>query len=741
MQDIELLFELEGLGCANCADKIEKQVKALPDISVGEVNFMHQSLRVVVGRHSRQNSVASEIESIVHAIEPDVKVRQLPDPARSFKETGSERKCEDRDGCDCGSVYAPDSLLADSQKKDTQIRNLKTRLLVGAVIFSAAFVLEHGGDFSKGILFSLYLTAYLILGFPVLLKAVSNIGRGKVFDEHFLMAIATIGALLISQWSEAAAVMLFYQLGELFQTTAVHRSRRSITELLSIRPDYANVQKGDALVKVSPDCVSIGDLVVVKPGEKVPLDGIVRTGRSMVDTSALTGESVFAEVEQGDTILSGCINKDGVLTVEVTASFGESTVTKIIEMVTNAGSRKTQSENLITRFAGIYTPVVVAAAILLAVIPPLFFGGDFAVWIYRALSFLVISCPCALVISVPLGYFGGIGAASKRGILVKGSNFLDSLARADSIIFDKTGTLTKGEFAVSQMTPAPGFQELDLLGAASVAEWYSDHPIAVSVRRAAQERGIISSVPDTEAYVEMAGRGVSVHTDERDILVGNRKLMIESGVIEVPDVQTDGTLLFVAIDNRFAGYLEIADEVKPEASKAIAQLKELHISRIALLTGDHAAAAGNVAGQLGITDVYSGMLPAQKLEKVEELLAQRFSAAAQKGSLVFVGDGINDAPVLARADIGIAIGALASGAAIEAADIVIMTDDLQALPKAIRIARKTKRIVMENIFFALFVKGLILVLAALGLIGLWFAIFADVGVAIMAILNSIRAGR
>lgn len=741
MPDNELLFELEGLGCASCAAKIEKRVKALPDISVSEVNFMQQSLRVVVGRNSRQNLVASEIESIVRAIEPDVKVRQLPDSARSYKETGSEGKCDDRDGCGCGAVYMPDSLLADSQKKDTQIRRLKIRLLAGAVVFSAAFVLEHGGAFSKGLLFSLYLAAYLILGFPVLLKAVSNIGRGKVFDEHFLMAIATIGALLISQWSEAAAVMLFYQLGELFQTTAVHRSRRSITELLSIRPDYANVQKGDALVKVSPDCVSIGDLVVIKPGEKVPLDGIVRTGRSMVDTSALTGESVFAEVEPGDTILSGCINKDGVLTVEVTASFGESTVTKIIEMVTSAGSRKTQSENLITRFAGIYTPIVVAAALLLGVIPPLFFGGDFADWIYRALSFLVISCPCALVISVPLGYFGGIGAASKRGILVKGSNFLDALARADTIVFDKTGTLTKGEFAVSQMTPAPGFQEVDLLRAASAAEWYSDHPIAVSVRRAAQERGIFPSVPETNAYTEMAGRGVSVHTDESNILVGNRKLMIESGVAEVPDVKTAGTLLFVAVDNRFAGYLEIADEVKPEASKAIAQLKELHIGRIALLTGDHAAAAGHVAGQLGINDVYSGMLPAQKLEKVEELLAQRFSDAAQKGSLIFVGDGINDAPVLARADIGIAIGAMASGAAIEAADIVIMTDDLQALPKAIRIARKTKRIVMENIFFALFVKGLILVLAALGLTSLWFAIFADVGVAVLAILNSARAGR
>lgn len=741
MPENELIFELEDLGCADCAAKIEKRIKALPDISVGEVNFMQQSLRVVVRSHTQLNLIVSQIESIVHAIEPDIKVRQRTVSERSTNVTGIDSKCDSGDGCACGSAYTADSLLEDSRKKDSQIRNLKMQLLAGAVIFAAAFVLEHLGAVSKWILFPLYLTAYLILGFPVLFKAVSNIGRGKIFDEHFLMSIATIGALLISQWSEAAAVMLFYQLGELFQMTAVHRSRRSITELLSIRPDYANVQKGDVLVKVSPDCVSIGDLVVVKPGEKVPLDGIVRTGRSMVDTSALTGESVFAEVEPGDTILSGCINKDGVLTVEVTSSFGESTVSKIIEMVTNAGSRKTQSENLITRFAGIYTPAVVAAAVLLAVIPPLFFGGAFAVWIYRALSFLVISCPCALVISVPLGYFGGIGAASRRGILVKGSNFLDTLARADSIVFDKTGTLTKGEFAVSQMTAAPGFEELEMLKAASAAEWYSDHPIAASVRRAAQERGINPSVPDTDAYTEMAGRGVSVHTVERDILVGNRKLMIESGVVDVPDVETAGTLLFVAVDSRFAGYLEIADEVKPEASKAIAQLKELHIGRIALLTGDHAAAAGHVAGQLGISEVYSGMLPAQKLEKVEELLVQKISAEGSKGSLVFVGDGINDAPVLARADIGIAIGAMASGAAIEAADIVIMTDDLQALPKAIRIARKTKRIVMENIFFALFVKGLILALAAFGLTSLWFAIFADVGVAFLAILNSVRAGR
>ena len=740
MPDYEMLFELEGLGCANCAAKIERKVKDLPEISSGEVNFMQQSMRVNLLDKEQEKPMVRAIESIVHSFEPDVKVKRLASATSAVT-------C-DKDGCDCNSAFAPDSLLADSEKKEKQITDLKIQLSIGALIYAAAFVLDHWSGVSKAVFLSLYLASYLILGFPVLLKAVNNIRRGRVFDENFLMSIATIGALSISQWSEAVAVMLFYQLGEYFQSTAVHRSRRSISELLSIRPDYANVLTGDVLTKVRPDSVSIGDVVIVKPGEKVPLDGVVLTGSSALDTSALTGESVFREVEPGDAILSGCINKQGVLTIEVTASFGESTVSKIIEMVTNAGSRKTRSENLITRFAAIYTPIVVGSAVLLAVVPPLLFNGNFEVWIYRALSFLVISCPCALVISVPLGYFGGIGAASRKGILIKGSNFLDALDHVDNIVFDKTGTLTKGVFSVSKIVSADSRSEEDLLRIAAMAEAYSDHPIAVSVRRNAQEKGVIPTLLETQAYKEIAGRGVSVNTPEGEILVGNKKMMTESHIENVPSPDTVGTLLFVAVNNQFVGYLEIADETKSEAARSIGQLRDLNISNISILTGDHTASANMVAGELGITDVYSELLPSQKLEKIEELLAVRSvnqapnkRRSAQPGTLAYVGDGINDAPVLVRADIGIAIGAMASGAAIEAADIVIMTDDMEALPKAIRIARKTKRIVMENIFFALFIKALILALAALGLTNLWFAIFADVGVAVLAILNSVRAGR
>ena len=662
------------------------------------------------------------------------------------------------DECDCASAFSQESLLAPGDIKKKKIRNLKLQILIGAIIFVVAFVLDHWSSVPKYVFMGLYMAAYLVLGFSVLKRAATNLIRGKVFDENFLMSIATIGALCISQWSEAVAVMLFYQVGEYFQTTAIDRSRRSIENLAQIRPDYANIPSGETLQKVNPETIKVGDIIVVKPGERVPLDGIVKSGRSTLDTSALTGESVFRDVDAGDTILSGCINNEGVLTIEVTATYGESTVSKIIEMVSGAGSRKSQRENLITRFAAVYTPVVVVAAVLLAIIPPLVFGEEFSVWVYRALSFLVISCPCALVVSVPLGYFGGIGAASKRGILVKGSNYLDALGEADSIIFDKTGTLTKGSFSVSKVVPALSDEgalsvtkeakvsESALIEMAAIAEAYSDHPIAVSVRSAAQQRGICPASISPDAYREMAGRGVSVTAQGREILVGNKKLMTESGITGVPEIETAGTLLFVASDRKFAGYIEIEDEIKPEAAGAIKELQNLHIAHIGLLTGDHASSAQKTAGVLGITDVYSELLPSQKLEKMEEILTHRKSvmsksSAQKKGTLVYVGDGINDAPVLVRADIGIAIGAMASGAAIEAADIVIMSDDLTALGKAIRIARKTKRIVMENIIFALSVKGLILILAALGLTNLWFAIFADVGVAIIAILNSVRAGR
>jgi Cd2+/Zn2+-exporting ATPase len=646
----------------------------------------------------------------------------------------------DKGSCDCSGAFSKNSLLEDSQKQDREIRTMKTIVLAGGFLYAIAFVFDIFGGLSEQILLPMFLASYAVLGFPVLYKAAANIRKGKIFDENFLMSVATLGALAIGQWSEAVAVMLFYQVGDLFQKTAVHRSKRSIQELLKIRPDYANVQKGDELLQVCPDSVDVGDMIVVKPGEKIPLDGIVQAGSSLLDTAAITGESALREVEPGDTVLSGCINRDGVLTIRVTSIFGESTVSKIIEMVTNAGSRKTKSENFISRFARVYTPVVVGSAVLLAFVPPLFFGGDLSSWIYRAMSFLVISCPCALVISVPLGYFGGIGAASRRGILIKGSHFLDALREADEIVFDKTGTLTVGVFAVTETVAEEHTSKEDLLRLAYIAEAYSDHPIALSVRKEALERNVTASFPEPSAYREKAGRGVYVATDEGDLRAGNRKWMLEEGISDVPPTKDSGTMLYVAIGNRFAGYLRMEDQVRPEAAKAISMLNSLRVHKLSILTGDHEPAANKVAAELGIKNTFSDLLPSQKLEKIEDRMKNR-SGTKSNGTLIFVGDGINDAPVLARADVGIAMGAMASGAAIEAADVVIMTDDLTALPSVIQIARKTRRIVVENIIFALTVKGLILVLAALGLTNLWVAIFADVGVSVLAILNALRAGR
>ena len=569
-------------------------------------------------------------------------------------------KTDESCNCDCGRAFEPETLLKENGAQEASIRRLKIEILAGGILFAAAFLLDRITGASNSIVLTLYVAAYMVLGFSVLFKAAVNISKGEIFDENFLMAIATIGALAIWQWSEAAAVMLFYQVGELFQKSALHRSRRSIAELAAMRPDYANVMKGEELVRVHPDVVAIGDVIVVKPGEKVPLDGVVRDGCSMLDTSALTGESLLREVEPGDPILSGCINRAGVLSVEVTAGFGESTVSKIIEMVTNAGSRKTKSENMITRFAKVYTPVVVIGAVLLAVIPTLFFGGVFSVWLYRALSFLVISCPCALVISVPLGYFGGIGAASRKGILIKGSHYLDALQDTDQIVFDKTGTLTSGVFSVTRVVSGDGLQPEELVRLALIAEAYSDHPIALSVRNAARERKIDAAFPDPSAYKETAGRGVSVLTENGEIHVGNRKWMMDTGISGVPEIEADGTVLFVAADHTYAGYLEIADQVRPEASRTIAMLRELRVTNLSILTGDHRTSAENVAEELCITQVYPDLLPAQKLEKMEEIFASRKTDQQKNGSVLFVGDGINDAPVLARADVGIAIGAMAS---------------------------------------------------------------------------------
>ena len=576
--------------------------------------------------------------------------------------------------------------------------------------------------------FGLYLIPYLIVGWDVLRKAGRNIRGGQVFDENFLMSVATLGAFGCGEYPEAVAVMLFYQVGELFQSVAVGRSRRSIAALMDIRPDYAHIERDGGLVQVDPEEVSVGDTIVVKAGEKIPLDGVVTAGESTVDTAALTGESLPRDVGVGSEVLSGCVNLSGVLRIEVKKAFGESTVSKILELVENAGSKKAKAENFITKFARYYTPVVVFAALALALIPPLF-TGEWSLWIQRGLTFLVVSCPCALVISVPLSFFGGIGGASKQGILVKGGNYLEALAEAGIVVFDKTGTLTRGSFAVCAVQPV-GMERDALLELAALAEAYSDHPISRSLRASYGGEIDLSRLGAVE---EVAGQGVKAVVDGRVVLAGNEKLLASRGIACGPCDQT-GTVIHVAVDGVYGGCVVIADEIKPDAAQAVRGLRGAGVGRIVMLTGDRKAVGEGVAAELGISEVRAELLPGQKVEAVERLLAQKTG----KEKLVFVGDGVNDAPVLARADIGVAMGALGSDAAIEAADVVLMDDAPSKLPEAIRIAKKTLRIVRQNIVFSLAVKGAVLILAAVGLANMWWAVFADVGVMVLAVLNAGR---
>ena len=559
-----------------------------------------------------------------------------------------------------------------------------------------------------------------------------NISRGQVFDENFLMAIATIGAFFVGEYSEGVAVMLFYQVGELFQSYAVNKSRRSIAALMDIRPDYANVERNGEQITVDPEEIRIDEIIVVKPGEKVPLDGIVVEGSSSLDTAALTGESVPRKVEAGQDILSGVINLNGVLRIQVTKPFGESTVAKIFDLVENASSKKSKSENFITKFARYYTPAVVIAALMLAVFPPLLLGAHFSEWIHRALIFLVISCPCALVISIPLSFFGGIGGASKAGVLVKGSNYLEALSQAEIVVFDKTGTLTKGTFQVTKICPE-GVSKEDLLRFASYAESYSNHPISQSLKRAYGLEIESSKVEDVE---EFSGKGVKAVVEGTIVYAGNRKLMLMQN-IAVDESDLVGTIVHVALNGKYAGYILIADEIKEDAKEAISAIQQLGMKRTVMLTGDNRETGEAVAAELGLNEVYTELLPGDKMEKMEEL----FQKKSEKGKLVYVGDGINDAPVLTRADIGIAMGALGADAAIEAADIVIMTDEPSKIADALRISRKTLGIVRQNIIFALGIKGLFLIMGAFGMANMWEAVFADVGVSVIAILNAMRALR
>ena len=605
-------------------------------------------------------------------------------------------------------------------------RHLLTRIIVAAVLFLAGSLL-HLPELAE---MAVFLVCYVVVGWDIVWKAITNILHGQVFDENFLMTIATIGALILGEHSEGVAVMLFYQVGEWFQSYAVSKSRKSIASLMDIRPDYANIERDGKLVQVDPDEVQIGETIVVKPGERIPLDGTILKGFSTLDTSALTGESMPREVEPGMEVISGCINQNGLLRVRVTKEFGESTVAKILDLVENASDKKGRIENFITRFARYYTPVVVFAALALAILPPLITQQPFSTWIYRALTFLVISCPCALVISIPLSFFGGIGGASKIGVLVKGSNYLEALANTEVVVFDKTGTLTKGSFAVSEIHPV-GMEEAQLLELAAYAEDYSNHPISLSIKNAYGEKIDNSRVSDVQ---EIAGHGVQAVIDGKTILAGNTKLMEKAHIKYTPSSAV-GTVVYLACDGKYAGCIIIEDEIKADAPAAIKLLKSAGIRKTVMLTGDAQPVAQAVAQQLGLDEYHAGLLPGDKVDQIEKLLA----AKQPKENLAFVGDGINDAPVLSRADVGIAMGALGSDAAIEAADVVLMDDDPAKIALAMRIARRTLRIVHQNIVFALGIKALCLLLGALGIAGMWAAIFADVGVMVIAVLNATRA--
>lgn len=619
--------------------------------------------------------------------------------------------------------------MTEKQKK------MLLRIITAFLLFAALLACERKGVLEQirhpAVLFLIYLVPYLIIGYDIVCKALRNIKNGQVFDENFLMMLATFAAFGIQEYAEAVAVMLFYQVGELFQNYAVGKSRQSIADMMDICPEYANIEKDGHLERVDPDDVSVGDVIVVKPGERIPLDGVVTEGESLIDTAALTGESVPRRAAAGDDVISGCVNGSGTLRIRVTKEFDDSTVAKILELVENAGNKKAKVENFITRFAKYYTPVVTIAAAVLAVLPPLFFDGGWSDWIQRACIFLVISCPCALVISVPLGFFGGIGAASRIGVLVKGSNYLEAVAEMTTIVFDKTGTLTKGEFKVTELIPQGGISAERLLELAALGEGYSNHPIAASLREAYAKPVSMERVSEAE---EIAGFGIRVQVDGSSVLIGNEKLMKKNQISYVPCTNA-GTAVYVACGGSFAGAVIISDTVKTGAQEAIQSMKRLGVRKSVMLTGDRQEAAGYVADALGIDEVHAGLLPGDKVSIVEQLLNRQ----KEKERLAFAGDGINDAPVLTRADIGIAMGSMGSDAAIEAADVVLMDDDIRKIAAVVRISRNTLRIVKQNIVFALGVKAFVLVLGALGIANMWEAVFADVGVSVIAILNSMRA--
>ena len=692
----ELQLTLEGLNCANCARKIEEKVGKMEGVKESNLNFTTTTLNVKLERKVKEEHAINEIKKIVEALEPHVKV---------------EKKV--------------------SGKTNVQMAKfeVKPTLIIGTILYLIAVI----GDFKGALALILFVASYLLIGGKVVLTAIKNIARGQLFDENFLMTVATIGAFTINQYPEAVAVMLFYEIGETIQGYAVNKSRSSISSLMDIRADYANLIINGKEKKVSPETVKVEDVILVKPGEKVPLDGVVIEGESFIDTSALTGESVPRKIVPNDEILSGGINTSGLLKVKVTKKFGESTVSRILEMVENEASKKADTEKFITKFAKVYTPIVVVLAILIAVIPSIFIKDAlFSTWLYRALVFLVVSCPCALVVSVPLGFFAGIGGASKKGVLVKGSNYLELLKDLETVVFDKTGTLTEGVFSVAEIN-TNGIDKEKLIEVAAMAESFSNHPIAISIIK---EYGKEIDKEVIKEYKEISGRGIKAVINNEEVLVGNSKLMNEFNIL-YNEVDSIGTVVYCAINGEFKGSIVISDKIKENAVEALINLKKAGVKKTVMLTGDNKKTAYKVGEKINIDEVHSELLPLDKVKEVEEIMKR----SNKNGKLAFVGDGVNDAPVLARADIGIAMGGIGSDAAIEAADIVLMKDDINALVDAINVSKKTNKILWQNIVFALGIKILVMVLGTFGIANMWTAVFADVGVTIIAIINSTRCFR
>lgn len=719
----KIFLNLEGLDCAGCAAKIEDRVNRLENVKEATLNFATKSLIIEGYKDENNDDIIIKTKDIIKKLEPDVIVSEKKHGNNKIKRPSVISKSSDRK-----------IIIKNKEKKQSKVsfmENLETKEIIK---FSIGFILFIIGltikvDMSKK--FIIFLISYILVGGEIVYKAFKNILKGEVFDENFLMSVATIGAFAIKEFPEAVAVMIFYQVGEMFQSLAVNRSRKSIEELMDIRSDYANLIVGNKETKVAPERVNIGEYIIVKPGEKVPLDGTIIEGEGFLDTSALTGESILREVKENDEILAGCINKNGLLKIKVTKDFGESTVSKILELVQNAGSKKAKTEKFITKFAKYYTPIVVLGAVALAFIPPLLLGiGTISEWVNRALVFLVVSCPCALVISIPLGFFGGIGAASKKGILIKGGNYLETLKNINTVVFDKTGTLTKGVFKVLKVQNIGDVSKEDILKYAAYAESYSNHPIAKSITEKYDKKINKNLIKN---YKEIAGFGIQVEVNGKNILAGNKKLM-DMFNIRCNDSNEIGTLVHIAINKVYYGYILIGDEIKKDSAITIDYLKKLGVKKVIMLTGDNKKVSSKVKDYLKLDEAYAELLPNDKVEKLEEIFLEN-----SNGKVMFVGDGINDAPVLARADIGVAMGGVGSDAAIEAADVVIMNDELAKIPLSIRIARKTNRIVWENIIFALSVKVIILILGAMGFATMWEAVFGDVGVALIAVLNSMRA--